>query len=268
MLSYSGNTFTRNWMVDEKAEPDHRHALRWVRARVLGGKTNLWGRVSLRMSDFDFKAASRDGFGDDWPISYADISPYYDKVDRLLGISGTKENLPQLPDSLFQRALKLNCGEMILKKAIAKMGRHLIPGPGRRHDRGRGEQVPQPLHGARPLRPRLQSARADALADRADLSGARHRQPHGPAQFDGVGSAARPEARNKASGVRVIDSATQGGLRLHARASSSSPPRRSRSTRLLLHLEVARTAPNGLANSSGVVGHYFCEHIMGRARAA
>src|SRR5919106_1108877 len=122
LLSYSGNTFTRNWLVDEKQNPTTGTRYAWVRARVLGGKTNLWGRVALRMSDFDFKAASRDGFGDDWPLSYSDISPYYDNVDRLLGISGTKENLPQLPDSIFQRGIRLNCGEMLLKRAIAKMG--------------------------------------------------------------------------------------------------------------------------------------------------
>ena len=68
LLSYSGNTFTHNWMVDEKQNPTTGTPYAWVRARVLGGKTNLWGRVALRMSDYDFKAASRDGFGDDWPI--------------------------------------------------------------------------------------------------------------------------------------------------------------------------------------------------------
>ena len=130
-----------------------------MRARVLGGKTNLWGRVALRMSDYDFKAASRDGFGDDWPISYADISPYYDKVDTLLGISGTKENIPQLPDSLFQRALKLNCGEQILKKAIAKMGRHLIPGRAGVTTEGVANKYRDPLRRTRPLRTRLRLQR-------------------------------------------------------------------------------------------------------------
>ena len=96
--------------------------------RALGGKTLVWGRVALRLSDYDFKGKSHDGFGEDWPISYADLAPYYDKVDTILGISGTKENLPQLPDGIFQRPIKLTCGEQILRKAIAPMGRHLIPG--------------------------------------------------------------------------------------------------------------------------------------------
>ena len=68
----------------------------WVRARCLGGKTNIWGRLALRLSDYDFKAASRDGYGEDWPISYADIAPYYDKVDLYLGISG-HQGKPAVP---------------------------------------------------------------------------------------------------------------------------------------------------------------------------
>jgi choline dehydrogenase-like flavoprotein len=70
LLSYSGNTFTRNWVVNEKEHPTTGTRYAWVRTRVLGGKTNFWGRVALRLSDYDFKAASRDGFGDDWPIGY------------------------------------------------------------------------------------------------------------------------------------------------------------------------------------------------------
>jgi choline dehydrogenase-like flavoprotein len=65
----------------------------WARVRALGGKTLIWGRVALRLSDYDFKGKSHDGFGEDWPISYAELAPYYDKVDTLLGISGSKENL-------------------------------------------------------------------------------------------------------------------------------------------------------------------------------
>src|SRR5207249_1633628 len=91
LLSYSGNTFTRSWLVDEKQNSTTGTRYAWVRARVLGGKTNLWGRVALRLSAYDFKAARRDGFGHDWPISYADIVPYYDKVDTVLGISGRSE---------------------------------------------------------------------------------------------------------------------------------------------------------------------------------
>jgi choline dehydrogenase-like flavoprotein len=65
----------------------------WFRSRVLGGRTNHWGRISLRFGPRDFKSRSHDGLGDDWPISYEDIAPYYDKIDRLIGIHGSNEGM-------------------------------------------------------------------------------------------------------------------------------------------------------------------------------
>jgi len=89
--SYVGkNDYVKNIVVDERENPYTGTNFAWVRARCLGGKTNIWGRLSLRFSDYDFKAKSRDGYGDDWPISYSDLAPYYDKVDLYLGITGVK----------------------------------------------------------------------------------------------------------------------------------------------------------------------------------
>src|SRR5204863_6288856 len=124
---WGGGDYSKNIVVDEKDHPYSGTNYAWVRARLLGGKTNIWGRLALRLSDYDFKARSRDGFGEDWPISYKDIAPYYDKVDLYLGISGQNENLPYLPDSLFQRPTKLNYAEVRLRQSIAKMGRVLTP---------------------------------------------------------------------------------------------------------------------------------------------
>src|ERR1043166_5566572 len=124
LYSYVGNgNYTKNIVVDERENPITGTNYAWVRARCLGGKTNIWGRLALRLSDYDFKAKSRDGYGEDWPISYADVAPYYDKVDLYLGITGVRENLPHVPDSLFQRPTKLNCAEVKLKDGVAKMGR-------------------------------------------------------------------------------------------------------------------------------------------------
>src|ERR1700682_2320023 len=128
LYSYIGSTdYVKNIVVDERENPLTGTNYAWVRARCLGGKTNIWGRLALRLSDYDFKAKSRDGYGEDWPISYQDIAPYYDKVDLYLGISGHKENLPYLPDSLFQRPLKLTASELKLRAGLAKMGRILTP---------------------------------------------------------------------------------------------------------------------------------------------
>jgi len=74
---------------------------RWFRSRMLGGRTNHWGRISLRFGPEDFKKKSIDGLGEDWPIGYDDIKPYYDKVDKLIGVFGSKENLYNDPDGFF-----------------------------------------------------------------------------------------------------------------------------------------------------------------------
>jgi choline dehydrogenase-like flavoprotein len=259
VASYSANTFTRNWLVDEKENPTTGTRYAWVRARVLGGKTNLWGRVALRLSDFDFKARTHDGYGEDWPIAYADVAPYYDKVDTLLGITGTRENLPQLPDSLFQRPLKLNCGEMLLKRAIAKMGRHLIPGragvttegvASKYRNRcagrgrcGRGCDLHAPMHSP------------TALIFPARDSGNLTVRPNST-----VSEVLVDPSSNKASGVRVIDSVTREVLDFKGRVVVLAASTLE-STRLLL---LSKSADGGvLANSSGALGRYFCEHILG-----
>ena len=74
---------------------------RWIRSRRVGGSTLVWDAVTPRFSDFDFKAASRDGFGPDWPLTHADLAPHYSELERLLGVHGSREGLPQLPDGEF-----------------------------------------------------------------------------------------------------------------------------------------------------------------------
>ena len=260
LLSYSGNTFTRDWLVDEKQNPTTGTRYAWVRARALGGKTNLWGRVALRMSDYDFKAASRDGFGVDWPISYADISPYYDNVDRLLGISGTKENIPQLPDSLFQRAVKMNCGEQILRTAVAKMGRHLIPGRAGVTTEGVANKYRNRCAGrgrcGRGCNLNASMHSPTALIYPARDTGNLTVRPNST-----VSEVLMDRRTNRASGVRVVDSATKEVFDFSARVVILAASTLE-STRLLM-LSQSSDGARGLANSSGALGHYFCEHIMG-----
>ncbi|HKP85649.1 MAG TPA: GMC family oxidoreductase, partial [Blastocatellia bacterium] len=92
----------------------------WIRGRQVGGRTIMWGRQTYRLSDYEFKAASRDGYGEDWPISYGELAPYYDRVEEFIGVSGSVENMPQLPDGKFLPAMKLTCGEWTLKSAVEK----------------------------------------------------------------------------------------------------------------------------------------------------
>ena len=104
----------------------------WIRGRQLGGRTLLWGGVTLRLSDYELQAAGRDGYGPAWPIRYRDLAPYYDRVERFLGIHGTAEGLPQLPDGLFAGARPLTVAERGVAGGVAAAWpeRRMIPSRG------------------------------------------------------------------------------------------------------------------------------------------
>ncbi|MBI3697263.1 MAG: GMC family oxidoreductase [Acidobacteria bacterium] len=112
---------------------------RWVRSRVVGGRTLHWSRASHRFSGFELQAASRDGYGDNRPLRYADLAPYYDRVDRHIGVSAYKEGFPQLPDGIFQPGMPYNCAEQIFVRAARRMG---LPATHRRV-----AQLTRPLNG-------------------------------------------------------------------------------------------------------------------------
>ena len=95
---------------------------------MLGGRTNHWGRISLRFGPDDFRRKSIDGLGDDWPISYSDIAPYYDQVDELVGIFGSTENLPNHPDGKFQPPPRPRCYELLREAGVRQDGHLVHPG--------------------------------------------------------------------------------------------------------------------------------------------
>ena len=129
-LCYACTEYNYDWFVNDIENPyTQAKPFYWIRQRVLGGRSMSWGRQSYRMSDLDFKAASHDGYGDDWPISYQEMVPYYEEVERYVGITGMEENLPQLPDSIFLPPMEMTCGERMLReKAREKMGRVVTMG--------------------------------------------------------------------------------------------------------------------------------------------
>src|SRR2546426_516359 len=100
---------------------------RWWRARMVGGRTNHWGRISLRFGPRDFKAKTFDGLGDDWPISYDDVAPYYDKLEQLVGVFGSKENVPNAPDSIFLPPPKPRCYELLVQEAARRLNITCVP---------------------------------------------------------------------------------------------------------------------------------------------
>ncbi|PYQ49577.1 MAG: GMC family oxidoreductase [Acidobacteria bacterium] len=261
VTSYAGNTFTRNWVANEKEHPTTGTPYAWVRARVLGGKTNFWGRGALRYGPLQFKAASRDGYDVDWPIAYEDVSPYYDKVDVLLGCSGTKEGLMQVPDGVFQRPSKLNCVEVAFKRAIAKMGRHYIPGRAGvttdgvlnnkyrskclgRGRCGRGCDVNAAFHSP------------TALVYPARDSGNLTIRP-----YSVVSEVILDGDTGRAAGVRVIDANTREVMEFKGRVVVLGAGCLD-TTRILLNSRSARH-PQGMGNSSGLLGCHLSEHAMG-----
>ena len=260
VLSYSGSSFTRNWLPDERENPTTGTPYALVRARILGGRTNFWGRGALRYGPLQFKAASLDGFDVDWPISYDDVKPYYDKVDVLLGCAGTNEGLVQVPDGVFQRSSKLNCVEVAFKRSIQKLGRTLIPGRAGVTTDGVMNKYRQPCRG----RGRcgrgcnLQSAfhSPSALIFPARDTGNLTIRPYSLVSevlVDGAGS--------KARGVRVIDANTREVMDFTARAVILGAGTLE-STRILMNSK-SRMHPDGLGSSSGMLGRYLSEHIMG-----
>ena len=257
-----GADYVKHILVDEKEHPYTGTRYAWVRARLLGGKTNIWGRLALRMSDYDFKAKTHDGFGEDWPITYADIAPYYDKVDTTLGISGHKENLPHLPDSLFQRPVKLTFAEVQLRHTLAGMGRVLTP-----------YRAGVTTDGVKnKYRSRCFGRGACDRRGGCDIHAA-FDSPTGliyPAMDTG-NLTVRPNStchevlvdRNtgKARGVGFVDSVTKRSLEAKGKTVIVAASTLE-SARLLL-LSKSPQHPNGIGNSSGHVGHNFCEHVMG-----
>ncbi len=100
---------------------------RWWRGRMLGGRTNHWGRISLRFGPDDFKGGTKDGMSDDWPITYDDVAPYYDRIDDLIGVFGSHEGMRNNPDGRFLPPPKPRCYELLVKKTADKLGVKCIP---------------------------------------------------------------------------------------------------------------------------------------------
>ena len=225
----------------------------WWRARMLGGRTNHWGRISLRFGPHDFNRKSRDGLGDDWPITYDDVKPWYDEVDKLIGIFGSVENLPNEPDGIFHPPPTPRCYELLATKAARKLGITVIP--------SRLSIITKPHNGRAPCHYCGQCNRGCMTA--SNFSSTNVLIP--PAQKTGrltliTDAMAREVTVGKdglANGVSYIDKKTGADRHIAARivvlAASACE-----TARLLLN-STSSQFPNGLANSSGTVGKYLTD---------
>jgi len=261
-------------------EPENQ--FRWWRQRMMGGRTNHWGRITLRNGPYDFKPRTRFDLGFDWPISYDDIAPYYDRVEMLIGVFGTNEGLENSPDSspgVLQPAPKLRVGELYAQKHGKKVGAHVtsihravLTQP---QD---ASTLPGKLH---PGNAKAQSILADSMRTRSPCFWATdcHRGCAIRANYDSQTVHLRPalatgnldilpnamarevtlDKQGKATGITFINK--KDGSEGHAMGRAVVLAASSQeSVRLLLNSKSA-AFPQGLANSSGKVGKYITDSV-------
>lgn len=224
----------------------------WFRSRMIGGRTNHWGRISLRFGPIDFKHASVDGIGTDWPIGYEDISPYYDKVDKLIGVFGTNEGLVNDPDGFFIPPPKPRLHELYIAQGARKSSVTIIP--------SRLSILTRPINKSRQVCFYCSQCARTCMVYADFSSSSVLVQP--TLQTGNVdlftNAMVREVLTDKnglATGVSYVNKLDMQEYRLQAKvvvlAASSCE-----SARLLLNSKSSRH-PNGLANSSNVVGHYL-----------
>jgi choline dehydrogenase-like flavoprotein len=228
---------------------------RWFRSRIVGGRTNHWGRIALRFAPVDFRSKTRDGLGDDWPITYNDIAPYYDKVESYIGVFGTKENIPSAPDGIFQPPPKPRCSETVIKKACDKIGVTCIP--------SRMAILTKALNGRPACHYCGQCGRGCQLASNFSSSQVMIPPAEKTGRFTLITNAMAREILvgkdGKASGVSYVDKATKSEKQVHAKAVMVAASA-CESARLLLNSK-SSLFPDGLANSSGAVGRYLMDSV-------
>jgi choline dehydrogenase-like flavoprotein len=255
---------------------------KWWRARMLGGRTNHWGRISLRNGPYDFKPYSRDGLGFDWPIGYADVAPYYDKVEMLIGVYGSNEgleNTPHSPDGVLLPPPAPRLGELFVRKHGRAMGLPVVP-------IHRAVLTARPDHTAIPKKLHPGNARAQALlaADMQKRSACYWATPcgrgcsiranyqsttvHLPPAMDSGCLHILPMAMarevlvgedGRATGILYIDKTSGREERVRAKAVVLAASA-CESVRLMLNSKSARH-PNGLGNSTGLVGKYIMDTV-------
>ncbi len=234
---------------------------RWIRGRQVGGRSITWGRQSYRWSDLDFEANLRDGVGVDWPIRYKDIAPWYDYVEQFAGITGEALGLPQLPDSKFMPPMELNCTEKFVREQLAKHfsgERILTIGRAAILTQPHGERAPCHYCGPceRGCITRSYFSSLNATLPAAEKTGRLTLRP-----FSVVHSVSFDPKTRRANAVRVIDSQSRASIEFRAKVIFLCASTLE-SSRILLNSSTSEF-PNGLANSSGELGHNLMDHVMG-----
>lgn len=258
---YACTEYNYDWFANDLEEPyttPDAKPFSWQgRMRIVGGRTNVWGRQSYRLSELDFKAASFDGYGDDWPIGYADLAPYYDIVEEYVGVTGIPEGVYELPDGKFLPPMGMRCAEVRLRTRVKeKLGWTVTLGRAAnltKAVRGRAAcHYCGPCERGCVTRSYFNAAFttvADALATgRCTLV------------TNAMAYKVLMDAgRNRARGILYVDRTTRRVREIHGRVVVLCA-QALESVRILFN-SATRQYPNGLANSSGVLGHYLQDHL-------
>ena len=258
---YACMEYNYDWFCNDLEEPyttPDKMPFSWQgRMRVTGGRTNVWGRQSYRLSDLDFKAASYDGYGEDWPLSYKDLAPYYDIVEDYVGITGIPEGVYELPDGKFHPPMGLTCAETLFRSRVKeKLGWTVTL--------GRSANITKPINGRAPCH-------YCGPCERGCVT-----HSYFNSAFTTVADALKtgkctliPNAmvcrvlmeadRNRAKGLLYIDRVTREPHEVYGRVVVLCA-QALESARILFN-SANTQYPNGLANSSGVLGHYLMDHL-------
>jgi choline dehydrogenase-like flavoprotein len=227
----------------------------WHRSRILGGRTNHYGRISLRFSDYDFKPYSFDGLGTDWPVSYGDIAPYYDKAERFIGICGTREGIRSAPDGEFLPAPAPRVHEVLIQKAASKLGIRVIP--------SRMAILTKPLNGRAACHYCGQCGRGCLTASNYSSSQVQIFPAMKTGRLTVIANAMARELLTgpdgKVTAISYVDTRTREEKQIRCRAVVVAASA-CETARLLLNSRSSRH-PDGLANGSGVVGRYLTDTV-------
>ncbi len=255
------NAFTDHLYVNPRID---RYALapgtdfHWTRIHAVGGRTNTWARVSLRMSEFDFKPRSmQDGAGEDWPISYQDLAPYYDKAEDLIGVFGTREGLEVTPDGNYHAPTPPpRCGEAHLIKGGKKVGIPIIPIRKAIILRNRDNRAACHFCGNCDYGCSTASRFSTLDTIIPKLVGRKNFTLRAGAAVHRVLLDPRT---GRARGVEFIDTKNKLTYEAHAKVVVLGAGAME-STRILLNSK-SRGHENGLANASGALGHYLMDNF-------
>ena len=260
---YACDEWGSKFFVNDRENPyrtDEGTGFDWIRGRHVGGRSIMWGRQVYRWSDLDFEANAREGIAVDWPIRYRELAPWYDRVERFIGVSGQAEGLFQLPDGQFLAPMDMNCSERDVAAAMTRTwGRDRVMTIGRCAVLTENHNGRAACHYCGTCeRGCVTHSYFNSLASTLPAAEATGRLTLRP--YSVVHSIAYDPVRGRATGVRVIDGRTRDALEYRARivflcASALE------STRILLN-STSAVFPGGLGSSSGELGHNLMDHIF------